>query len=50
MKVTVVGKEHVSGKSRKTGNPFDANVAHVTHKKNGCEGLTVDSISLIYRT
>ena len=46
MKVTVVGKEHVSGKSRKTGNPFDANIAHVTHKKNGCEGLTVDSIWL----
>lgn len=46
MKVTVVGKEHASGKSRKTGKEFDSNIVHVTNKKNGTDGLTVDSIWL----
>ena len=46
MKVTVIGKEHASGTSKKTGKPFDANVAHVTHKKNGVEGAAVDSVWL----
>lgn len=46
MKVTVVGKEFVSGTSRKSGKEFAANVAHVTHKKTGVEGLVVDSIWL----
>ena len=38
MKVTVMGKEYVSGTSKKTGKDFAANVVHVTHKKNGVEG------------
>lgn len=46
MKVTVVGKEHLSGKSRKTGKDFDSNIAHVTYKKNGVDGQTVESIWL----
>ena len=46
MKVTVVGKEYVSGVSKKTGKEFSANVAHVTHKKMGVEGCVVDSIWL----
>ena len=46
MKVVVIGKEYVSGTSRKTGKPFEANVAHVAFKKMGVEGQTVDSIWL----
>lgn len=46
MKVNVIGKEFVSGTSKKTGKPFSANVVHVSQKKNGVEGLAVDSIWL----
>jgi len=46
MKVTVVGKEYVSGKSKKSGKELAANVAHVTHKKMGVDGVCVDSIWL----
>lgn len=46
MKVTVIGKEYVSGKSKKTGKEFAANVAHVSHKKMGVDGQAVDSIWL----
>ena len=34
MKATVIGKEYVKGVAKKTGNPFEANVVHITHKKN----------------
>ncbi len=46
MKVVVIGKEYVSGTSRKNGKPFEANVAHVGFKKMGVEGQAVDSIWL----
>lgn len=46
MKVVVIGKEYVSGTSRKTGKPFEANVAHVAFKKMGVDGQSVDSIWL----
>jgi len=46
MKVTVIGKEHVSGTSKKTGKAFDVNVAHVAYKKSGVEGQTVESVWL----
>lgn len=46
MKVTVVGKEYVSGTSKRTGKAFEANVAYVTHKKNGVNGVAVDSVWL----
>lgn len=46
MKVTVVGKEYVCGKSKKSGKDFAANVVHVTHKKMGVDGVAVDSIWL----
>lgn len=46
MKVSVIGKEYVSGKSRKTGKDFAANVVHVCYKKNGVDGLAVDGIWL----
>lgn len=46
MKVTVVGKEYVSGTSKRTGKAFASNVAYVTHKKNGINGVAVDSVWL----
>ena len=46
MKATVIGKEFVSGYSKKTGRDFASNVVYVTHKKNGIEGQAVDSIWL----
>lgn len=46
MKVNVIGKEFVSGTSRKTQKDFAANVVHVSYKKNGVEGNAVDSIWL----
>ena len=46
MKVTVLGKEYASGTSKKTGKDFAATVVHVSHKKNGVDGLSVDSIWL----
>jgi len=46
MKATVLGKEHASGTSKKTGKDFAATAVHVSHKKNGVDGLSVDSIWL----
>jgi hypothetical protein len=46
MKVTVIGKEYVKGTSKKTNSPFEANVAHVTYKQDGVEGLTCESVWL----
>ena len=46
MKVTVVGKRHLAGKSRKTGYDFDNNIVFVTMKQKGVEGLSVDSLWL----
>ena len=47
MKVTVIGKERISGVSRKTGKPFDSCVAHVAYKKNGVDGMTVNFPDLL---
>jgi len=46
MKAMVIGKEFVSGHSKKTDRDFAANVVYVTHKKNGVDGQAVDSIWL----
>ena len=46
MKVTVVGKRHLSGTSRKTGNPFNNSVVYVTCPQSGVDDLTVDSLWL----
>lgn len=46
MIVTLLGKEHVSGISRKTGKEFDSNVVHVAFKKKGLEGSATEIIWL----
>jgi hypothetical protein len=46
MKVMVLGKEHASGTSKRTGKDFDNTVVHVSFKKNRVDGSAVDSIWL----
>jgi len=50
MKVTVLGKEYASGTSKKTGKDFAATVVHVSHKKNGVDGLSVDNMTTFFAT
>jgi len=50
MKVTVIGKDHISGTSKKTGKPYDLNVVHITSKRNGVDGLAADQIMLDPKT
>jgi hypothetical protein len=50
MKVNVIGKNHISGTSKKTGKPFDLNVVHITCKKNGVDGLAAENIMLDPKT
>ena len=46
MKAIVIGKEFVSGHSKKTNKDFASNVVYVTHKKNGVDGQAVDTVWL----
>ena len=46
MKVVVVGKEHLSGVSRKTGKEFNSNLVHVSYVKNGVNGSAVETVWL----
>ena len=50
MKVIVVGKANRSGVSKKSGNPYDFNIALVTHAQNGIEGLNATGINLDPKT
>lgn len=44
MKVTVLGKEFVSGTSKKTGKDFASNVVHIAYKKNRVDGQAVEAV------
>lgn len=44
MKVTVIGKEVMSGTSKKTGQPYEATIAHVQYKKARVEGYAVEGV------
>lgn len=46
MRVHVLGKQFVSGKSKKTGKDFAANVVDVCFQRNGVEGYATDRIWL----
>lgn len=50
MKVNVVGKNSVSGTSKKTGKDFAGTVVHVVYKKNGVEGTAVETVWLDPKT
>ena len=46
MRVHVLGKQFVSGKSKKTGKDFAANVVDVCYQRDGVEGYSTDRIWL----
>lgn len=46
MRVHVLGKQFVSGKSKKTGKDFAANVVDVCFQRNGVVGYATDRIWL----
>lgn len=46
MKVTVTGKERISGTSKKTGRAFDSVVVYVVFPAKGVTGLKTDNIWL----
>lgn len=46
MKVTVLGKERISGIGKKSGNPFDNSVVYVSYRKNGVEGVSCEQLWL----
>ena len=46
MRINVVGKAHLKGISKKTGNPYDFNQVHYTGPARGVEGLSAQTLSL----
>jgi hypothetical protein len=46
MKVNLVGKQHIQGVSKKTGNPYDNTIVHVTYPESGIDGNAVDRVFL----
>lgn len=46
MKITVIGKAHREGTSKKTGKPFSFNEVHYTVPDRGVDGLAAKSINL----
>lgn len=46
MTITVIGKQHLKGTSRKTGNNYDFINVHFICKENGVEGECGQSVSL----
>lgn len=46
MRIKVVGKAHLKGISKKTGNPYDFNQVHYTGPARGVEGLSAQTLSL----
>lgn len=50
MKVMLVGKSHMSGTAKKTGKPYDFNIAHIVGRSNGVEGQSAEQIMLDPKT
>lgn len=46
MRIKVIGKAHLKGISKKTGNPYDFNQVHYTGPARGVEGLSAQTLSL----
>ena len=46
MKIKVIGKAHLKGVSKKTGNPYDFIQVHYNGKARGVEGLAALTVSL----
>ena len=46
MKNTVVGKQHLEGISKKTGNPYSMNIVHFTAPEDGVIGVSCNTQNL----
>ena len=46
MKIKVIGKAHLQGVSKKTGNPYDFIQVHYNGRARGVEGLAALTLSL----
>lgn len=46
MKIKVIGKAHLQGVSKKTGNPYDFIQVHFNGPARGVEGLAAQTVSL----
>ncbi|MEA5039131.1 MAG: hypothetical protein VB086_04760 [Clostridiaceae bacterium] len=46
MTITVIGKAHLEGTSRKSGKPYNLNQVHFNNKQRGVEGLAAQAIMI----
>lgn len=46
MLVTVTARQHISGISKRTGKPFDNNIAHILRPDKDAEGRVGDTVWL----
>lgn len=46
MKIKVIGKAHLEGKSKRTGNEYNFNQVHYTGPDRGVEGIAALTLSL----
>lgn len=46
MKVQLIGKQHSEGVSRKTGKPYNFNIAHVVRSDKDVDGMVGDRVYL----
>lgn len=46
MLVKLIGKEHISGISKKTNKPFEANIAHILRPDKKVDGMIGDRVML----
>lgn len=49
MKVTVLGKAHISGTSKKSGQPYNCSVVYFNAPARGVEGVRGESLWLDYK-
>lgn len=46
MKIKVIGKQHMEGTSKKTGQPYNFNAIHYNAPSRGVEGLAAKTVNL----
>ena len=46
MKIKVIGKQHMEGTSKKTGQPYNFNAIHYNAPARGVEGVAAKTVNL----
>ncbi len=46
MKIKVIGKQHMEGTSKRTGQPYNFNAIHFNGPARGVEGLAAQTVNL----